>query len=317
MEGINLVTVEGFSSIVKTQFLSLFDFGNPFTIYLWVMVIGFSIRFFLVIRPLRGIYKRFSSPKRLWIWKIPVPFTKPQRIEKTIETAKKFKEEVPVKGIEQFLITEIVLALAPIISAAVLRLVLGSPTIKNWTEPQMYILFCVFLLWLAVDVRQSIKIKEGLKQLDKWYADPRIANKALAGMTNTKKGLVHLSQLKIPEYREEEEMELMAMRPMDEEGNKTLDKAAILHNAKEIGSSITTKAINIGIATKSATKSLGQKGSDKLDEIVQKKVEEQIGFRYGKIVGFTRVLLMTFGPLVVLYTLPYSLTHILNTLIWW
>ena len=312
MEGINLVSIEGFSSIIRTQFLSLFDLGNPFTIYLWVMVIGFCIRFFLVIRPLRGIYKRFSSPKRLWIWKIPVPFTKPKPI--SLETAKKFKEEVSIKGIEQFLVTEIVLALAPIICAAVLRLVLGSPTIKSWTEAQMYVLFCVFLLWLAVDVRQSIKIQKSLKQLDKWYADPRIANKALAGLTNTKKGLVHLSQLKIPEYREEEEMELMAMRPMDEEGNKTLDKAAILHNAKEIGSSITTKAINLGIATKSATKALGQKGSDKLDEIVQKKVEEKIGFRYGNSV---RVLLMTLGPLLVLYTLPYSLSHILDTLIWW
>ena len=312
MEGINLVSIQGFSSIIRTQFLSLFDLGNPFTIYLWVMVVGFCIRFFLVIRPLRGIYKRFRSPKRLWIWKIPVPFTKPQPI--SLETAKKFKEEVSIKGIEQFLVTEIVLALAPMICAAVLRLVLGSPTIKSWTEVQMYVLFCVFLLWLAIDVRQSIKIKKSLKQLDKWYADPRIANKALAGLTNTKKGLVHLSQLKIPEYREEEEMELMAMRAMDQEGKKTLDKAAILHNAKEIGSNITTKAINLGIATKSATKALGQKGSDKLDEIVQKKVEEKIGFRYGNSV---RVLLMTLGPLLVLYTLPYSLSHILDTLIWW
>jgi hypothetical protein len=312
MEGINLVSIEGFSSIIRTQFLSLFDLGNPFTIYLWVMVVGFCIRFFLVIRPLRGIYKRFRSPKRLWIWKIPVPFTKPQPI--SLETAKKFKEEVSIKGIEQFLVTEIVLALAPMICAAVLRLVLGSPTIKSWTEVQMYVLFCVFLLWLTIDVRQSIKIKKSLKQLDKWYADPRIANKALAGLTNTKKGLVHLSQLKIPEYREEEEMELMAMRAMDQEGKKTLDKAAILHNAKEIGSNITTKAINLGIATKSATKALGQKGSDKLDEIVQKKVEEKIGFRYGNSV---RVLLMTLGPLLVLYTLPYSLSHILDTLIWW
>ena len=312
MEGINLVSIEGFSSIIRTQFLSLFDLGNPFTIYLWVMVVGFCIRFFLVIRPLRGIYKRFRSPKRLWIWKIPVPFTKPQPI--SLETAKKFKEEVSIKGIEQFLVTEIVLALAPMICAAVLRLVLGSPTIKSWTEVQMYVLFCVFLLLLAIDVRQSIKIKKSLKQLDKWYADPRIANKALAGLTNTKKGLVHLSQLKIPEYREEEEMELMAMRAMDQEGKKTLDKAAILHNAKEIGSNITTKAINLGIATKSATKALGQKGSDKLDEIVQKKVEEKIGFRYGNSV---RVLLMTLGPLLVLYTLPYSLSHILDTLIWW
>ena len=312
MEGINLVSIEGFSSIIRSQFLSLFDLGNPFTIYLWVMVVGFCIRFFLVIRPLRGIYKRFRSPKRLWIWKIPVPFTKPQPI--SLETAKKFKEEVSIKGIEQFLVTEIVLALAPMICAAVLRLVLGSPTIKSWTEVQMYVLFCVFLLWLAIDVRQSIKIKKSLKQLDKWYADPRIANKALAGLTNTKKGLVHLSQLKIPEYREEEEMELMAMRAMDQEGKKTLDKAAILHNAKEIGSNITTRAINLGIATKSATKALGQKGSDKLDEIVQKKVEEKIGFRYGNSV---RVLLMTLGPLLVLYTLPYSLSHILDTLIWW
>lgn len=312
MEGINLVSIEGFSSIIRSQFLSLFDLGNPFTIYLWVMIVGFCIRFFLVIRPLRGIYKRFRSPKRLWIWKIPVPFTKPQPI--SLETAKKFKEEVSIKGIEQFLVTEIVLALAPMICAAVLRLVLGSPTIKSWTEVQMYVLFCVFLLWLAIDVRQSIKIKKSLKQLDKWYADPRIANKALAGLTNTKKGLVHLSQLKIPEYREEEEMELMAMRAMDQEGKKTLDKAAILHNAKEIGSNITTKAINLGIATKSATKALGQKGSDKLDEIVQKKVEEKIGFRYGNSV---RVLLMTLGPLLVLYTLPYSLSHILDTLIWW
>ena len=312
MEGINLVSIEGFSSIIRSQFLSLFDLGNPFTIYLWVMIVGFCIRFFLVIRPLRGIYKRFRSPKRLWIWKIPVPFTKPQPI--SLETAKKFKEEVSIKGIEQFLVTEIVLALAPMICAAVLRLVLGSPTIKSWTEVQMYVLFCVFLLWLAIDVRQSIKIKKSLKQLDKWYADPRIANKALAGLTNTKKGLVHLSQLKIPEYREEEEMELMAMRAMDQEGKKTLDKAAILHNAKEIGSNITTEAINLGIATKSATKALGQKGSDKLDEIVQKKVEEKIGFRYGNSV---RVLLMTLGPLLVLYTLPYSLSHILDTLIWW
>tara|TARA_B100000768_G_C11277319_1_gene376595 strand:- start:815 stop:1750 length:936 start_codon:yes stop_codon:yes gene_type:complete len=303
-------------SIGKDQLLSLFDFENPFSIYFWVLVIGFSFRFFLVLRPLYAIYKRHGTPKQIYLWKIPIPFTKPKLIN-TIRKANVVKKETSLTGIEQFLAIETMLAIAPTLSAGVLRLSLGSPTISDWTPIQMYILFGVFAVWLAYYIRRSVEIRKSLKKLNRWYADPRLVNTALSGMTLTKRGLVRLTKLEIPDYREEEEMILQAMRPEDEEGNKSVDGKAVLHNAKEIGTRIATKAVNFGIATKSASKSLAERGSQKLDEVVQEKVEEIISLETGRIVHFIKSLLVVFGPLIVIYSLPYSSDQIFDVLLWW
>tara|TARA_B110000467_G_scaffold69638_1_gene63276 strand:+ start:1013 stop:1948 length:936 start_codon:yes stop_codon:yes gene_type:complete len=311
-----MTRIGDFLSIGKDQILSLFDFGNPFSIYFWVLVIGFTFRFLLVLRPLHAIYKRHGAPKQIYLWKIPIPFTKP-KLTSTIRKANVVKKETSVTGIEQYLATETMLAIAPTLSAGVLRLSLGSPTISEWTPIQMYIFFGVFVLWLGYYIRRSFEMRKGLKKLNRWYTDPRLVNTALTGMTLTKRGLVRLTKLEIPEYREEEEMVLQAMRPEDEEGNKSVDGKAVLHNAKEIGTKIATKAVNFGIATKSASKSLAERGSQKMDEVVQEKVQEIISLETGKIIHFIKSLLVVFGPLIVLYSLPYSFDQIIDVLLWW
>ena len=315
---------DSFGNAVKNQFLSVFDFGNPFTIYFWVLVVGFIFRFVLVLRPLYGIYKQFRSPGRLKIWKIPIPFTGPgerwnskKMFSETMVKANEVKNETSIEGIEQYLIQETILAIAPSICAGVLRILLGSPTILEWTSIQMYILIVVFTIWLAYYIRRSLKMRKGIKNLNRWYADPRIINTALGGMTLTKKALVRLTKLEIPEYREEEEMELLQMRQENEDGGKTLDRKAIVHNAKEITSTIATKTINFGIAAKSATKSLGEKGSKKLDDTIQEKVDEALGLKSHRVWNFVKSLMVVFGPLVIIYLLPYSLEQIMDSLVLW
>lgn len=325
MEGIVLVSIEGFSSLIRTQFLSLFDLGNPFTIYFWVLMFGLGVRFLLVLRPLNRLYQKYRSPGKLKIWKIPIPFTdqgknwrtSAKRAKDTIRKANEVKKQTKITGIEKFLVLETVLAIAPSISAGVLRMVLGSPTVTEWTNRQMYVLFCVFIIWLASNIRRSFEMRKSLKVLDRWYTDPRILNRSLSMVTLTRKGLVSLSELKIPEYLEETEWERKDMRFTNEEGKKTFDRDAIVHNAKSKLSEIAIKAANLAIATKSATKSLGEKGKKEIDETLQKKVEETLNLESGRIWPFVRSMFVVFGPLVVLYSLPYSLEHILDTLLWW
>jgi len=315
----------GFLSIVKDQFLSLFDLSNPFTIYFWVLMFGLGVRFLLVLRPLNRVYRKYRSPGKLKIWKIPIPFTdegkswlrSAKRAKTTIERAKKVKEQTEINGIEKFLVMETILAIAPSISAGMVRIVLGSPTISEWTNTQMYVLSCVFALWLASNIRRSFEMRNSLKLLDRWYTDPRILNTSLSMVTLTRKGLASLSDLKIPEYLEEVEWEKRNIRPINEEGKKTFDRDAIIHNAKSKASEIAVKAANLAIATKSATQSLGEKGKREIDETLQRKVVEALNLESGRVWPFVRSMLVVFGPLVVLYSLPYSLEHILDTLIWW
>lgn len=303
------------------QLLSLFDLGNPFSVYFWVMVMGFTLRLVLVLWPLRAIYKRYSSPKERTLWGFKFRLWKKwnplKKASSTLKKAKQVTEATSVKGIEQFLMTETVLALAPLLCAGILRLSLGSPTISEWTSIQMYVLFGVFTIWLAFDLRRSLEMRKSLKRLDRWYADPRLVNTALVGMTYTKRGLVRLAKLEIPSYREEEEMNLQQMRSKNDEGEKSIDGKAVIHNAKQLGTKIATKAINIGIATKSASKSLGERGSLKLDQVVQEKVEEVISLETGRIIHFFKYLLVVFAPLAVIYSLPYSFEQILDVLLWW
>jgi hypothetical protein len=293
---------DSFKFVLTNQFLSLFDLGNPFTIYFWVLVIGFVFRFVLVLRPLHGIYKRWNSKKK---------------ISEAVIKANEVKKETSIKGIELYLFHETMMALAPTLCAGVLRISLGSPTIAEWTPTQMYLLFGVFTVWLAYYIRRSLAMRKGLKNLDRWYTDPRIVNTALGGLSLTKRGLVRLTKLEIPEYREEEDMELMQMRQENEDGKKTLDRQAIVHNAKEIGSAIAIKTINFGIAAKSATKSFGEKGSTKLDETVQGKVDEALELDTNRVRNFVKSLMVVFGPLVVIYLLPYSIEQIIDSLVLW
>jgi hypothetical protein len=313
-----------FLTVFQNQFLALFDLSNPFSIYFWVLVIGFVFRFVLVLRPLHGIYKQYRNPGYLKIWKIPIPFTGPggkwnsrKKVSETIHKANEVKKETSITGIEDFLLHETMMALAPTLCAGVLRILLGSPTIAEWTPTQMYLLFGVFAVWLTYYIRRSLEMRKGLKNLNRWYADPRIVNTALGGLSLTKRGLVRLTKLEIPEYREEEDMELMQMRHENEDGKKTLDRQAIVHNAKEIGSAIAIKTINFGIAAKSATKSFGEKGSTKLDETVQGKVDEALELDTNRVWNFVKSLMVVFGPLVVIYLLPYSIEQIIDSLVVW
>jgi len=315
-----------FLTVFQNQFLALFDFSNPFSIYFWILVIGFVFRFVLVLRPLHGIYKQYRNPGYLKIWKFSIPFTGPggkwnsrTKVSETILKANEVKKETSIIGIESFLLRETIMALSPTLCAGVLRISLGSPTIAEWTTTQMYLLIGVFAVWLAYYIRRSLEMRKGLKSLNQWYADPRIVNTALGGLSLTKRGLIRLTKLEIPEYREEEYIDLMQMRQEDENGKKTLDRQAIVHNAKEIGSTIATKTINFGIAAKSATKSFGEIGSKKLDDTVQAKVNEALALdsKTGRMWNFFKALMVVFGPLVIIYLLPYSLEQIIDSLVVW
>ena len=48
-------------SLAWTQFLSLFDLGNPFSVLFWVMCLALFARAVLVLLPLKQIYNRWRN----------------------------------------------------------------------------------------------------------------------------------------------------------------------------------------------------------------------------------------------------------------
>ena len=283
--------------MISEQLSSLTDFSNPFTVYLYVMIVAFIIRARLVLFPLLRVYKRYTiTISNQKVARIP--------IRSILSNLRLFKRETSISGIEGFLVMEGILAIAPMLAALFIRLSLGTPTIDVWDSTVLLVLFLVFGLWLLVHIKRSMDIRNAVGVLEKWYSHPIIVSSGLNTAIWSRRRLVKLSQIEVPEYLEypETSFERMIHAP-EEGGKKTFDKEAAKKNLKKLGENIKVAAVNSTTRIKQSAKEVSARATIKLDESVQKRVDAVVGFSSSRVLSFLGHLVVVLGPLVAIYGL--------------
>ena len=283
--------------MIREQLLSLADFSNPFTVYLYVMIVALSIRGRLVLFPLYRVYKRytitFSDQKLMRI-----------RIRSVLSNLRLFKRETSIAGIEGFLFMESILAIAPILAAMFIRISLGTPTIEVWDSSVLIILFAVFGVWLLVHIKRSIDIRNAVSVLEKWYSHPIIVSTSLNTAIWSRRNLVALSRIDIPEYLDYPDTVYERMiTDSGTEGGRSFDRAAAKHNLKKLGKTIKTAAVNTSTKVKQSAKKASAYATVKLDESVQKRVDAVVGISSSRVLSFIGHLIVVLGPLAAIYSL--------------
>lgn len=283
---------------ILNQLSSLTDFTNPFTIYFWILIVALVLRSYLVLLPLRRIYKRYT---------IRIQDSKVGRIKlrNIFKSLRVFKKETSIRGIETFLSRELIIAVLPMVAAAIIRFSLGTPSVADWKQVNLFVLYGIFLLWLLFNIKRSLDIRTTLQPLERWYSHPVLINSGLNSAIWSRRKLVQLSQIEIPDYvgRPETEFSSIIQRS-DEDGKRTIDSSAIIDNAKHIGGVLKVAAKNLGIKAKESTRDVSALAKNTLDTQVQKQVDSVIGASNTRIfistvIHFTVVL----GPLLAIYGL--------------
>ena len=282
---------------VLNQLKSLFDFDNPFSIYFWVMVLALIFRGYFVLVPLRRIYLRYTiKVNEIKIFRI--------RLRNIFRNLKMFKKETSVSGIEAFLVQESILAISPMIAAAAIRIMLGTPSVSEWNSTNMLGLILVFALWLIINIKRSLDMRAALAPLEKLYSHPVLLNSGLNTAIWSRRKLVQLSQIEIPEYIERPQTEFSSMMPKsDEDGKRRLDSNSVLSNVRQVGEVVKVAAQNLSIKAKKSTKDYSILATEKLDQKVQQQVDGIIGFSSSRLFSFIGHLVVVLGPLLAIYGL--------------
>lgn len=283
--------------LLAEQISSLTDLSNPFTVYLYVMIVALLIRARLVLLPLIRVYKRYTiTISNQKVGRIP--------IRGILSNLRLFKRESSISGIEGFLAMEAVLALAPMLAAFFTRLSLGSPTIDIWESSTLLVLFVVFGVWLLVHIKRSMDIRDTIGALEKWYSHPVIVSSGLNTAIWSRRRLIELSKIEVPEHIEYPETSFEKMLVSSEEdGKKSFDTDAAKQNIKQIGEKLKIAAKNTQTRIKQSAKEISGKATIKLDAHVQKKVDSVIGFSSSRVISFIGHLVVVLGPLAAIYGL--------------
>ena len=283
--------------VLAEQISSLTDLSNPFTVYLYVMIVALLIRARLVLLPLIRVYKRYTiTISNQKVGRIP--------IRGILSNLRLFKRESSISGIEGFLAMEAVLALAPMLAAFFTRLSLGSPTIDIWESSTLLVLFVVFGVWLLVHIKRSMDIRDTIGALEKWYSHPVIVSSGLNTAIWSRRRLIELSKIEVPEHIEYPETSFEKMLVSSEEdGKKSFDTDAAKQNIKQIGEKLKIAAKNTQTRIKQSAKEISGKATIKLDAHVQKKVDSVIGFSSSRVISFIGHLVVVLGPLAAIYGL--------------
>ena len=280
------------------QVESLTDLNNPFTIYFWIMTAALFIRSYLVLFPLRRIYKRYT---------LKIQDKKVGRIKlRTIfRNLRVFQKETSIRGIETFLFRESILAIAPIIAAAAIRLSLGTPSIEEWSQSGLITLYSIFFVWLLFNIKRSLDMNSSLQPLERWYSHPILVNSGLNSAIWSRRKLVQLSNIEMPDDIQNQEVTFLPiLHRSEDDGKRKVNPSAILENAKEVGGVIKKAAHSLSNKAKQSTKELSSTVIEHLDNKVQSQVDSIIGSSSSQIIVASFVhIIMVLGPLFAIYGL--------------
>ena len=331
------------ASLAWTQFLSLFDLGNPFSVYFWVMCLALFARAVLVLFPLKQIYNRWRNkdPKAvtpegnfLNRMKTVVPFqaqkarnrlvkslnNKNSRLVKFFRSKnedldlrvryKTQREELnqvlddsSIIALNLFIRTEIIIALAPAIVALTARIALGSPSVYDWTKLSRFLLAGIFVLWLVYQIRRSYALRESLEPLQRFYADPLLIKAGLGATIWSRKKLQHLSRTDVPELSDYPETNFESMTKLNDEGKTRPALSGIVNNAKQIGGLLSVAAKNTNTHLKQFTKDSAEYSKDKLDSTIKSQADNFLEEYSSPMLTIFLHMFWTLSPIIAIYSL--------------
>lgn len=296
-------------SLAWTQFLSLFDLGNPFSVYFWVASLALTIRAVLVLIPLKHIYDRWMNkdpkainPKGNFFNRMReiVPFQakrarnrlvrslnkKDGRIARFLKDRKKHVDlrvgiGSQVKQVEEvigkesfdllksFIRMEILIAVAPLFLTLVARILLGTPSVNPWTWWALGILAFFYYYWFLVQLRRSYKLRSALEPLQRHYADPLLVKTGLGATLWSRAKLEQLSKANVPEISEYPETQFRPITKQNDLGKKRPDVSGMVNNAKEVGSLLSVAVGNTKTHLKQFRKDSAEYGKEKLESTIE------------------------------------------------
>lgn len=330
-------------SLTWMQFLSLFDLGNPFSVYFWVMCLALFARAVLVLLPLKQIYNRWRNkdPKSIRPdgnffnrMKTVVPFqaqkvrnrlvkslnNKNSRLVKFIrgknenldlrvryktqrEELNQVLDDSSVKALNLFIRTEIIIAIAPALAALTARIFLGSPSVYDWTKISRLLLAGIFVFWLLYQIRRSYALRDALEPLQRFYSDPLLIKAGLGATIWSRKKLQRLSKTDVPELSGYPETSFESMTKLNKDGNTRPDFSSIVNNAKEIGGILSVAAKNTNTHLKQFTKDSAEYSKDKLDSTIKRQADSFLDEYSSPLLTILLHMFWTLSPVIAIYTL--------------
>ncbi len=330
-------------SLAWNQFLSLFDLGNPFSVYFWVVCLALFARAVLVLFPLKQIYNRWKNkdpkaitPKGNFLnrMKKSVPFqvqkarnrlvkslnNKNSRLVKFFrrnnedldlrvryKTQRKELNQVlddsSIKALNLFIRTEIAIAIAPAIVALTARLVLGTPSVYDWTKLSRFLLAAVFVVWLVYQIWRSYALREALEPLQRFYADPLLIKAGLGATIWSRKKLQHLSRTDVPELSAYPEAGFEPMTKLNDDGKTRPDFSGVANNAKQMGGILSVAAKNTSTHFKQFTKDSAEYSRAKLDSTIKRQADNFLEEYSSPLLTIFFHMFWTLSPVIAIYSL--------------
>ena len=270
--------------------LSSYDPSSPFRAYAYIVAIAVVLRFFLVMRPLFRVYRKYSDVS----------------IKKMLHNVDEILSKGQKKQLTGFILAEALILIFPALAAISTRIILGEPQGFGWDSVTIFSGVVLAFLWLLIQFKQSIDMRDMLRVLDKTKYHPKLISFALSRVTSSRKKLQKIIQFE-PDYivRSEDEIQpYQTMIEKNEDGNYNFDIDAAKENLRELGTKGSTMAHNLSELAKSSVQKISNTTLEKIDKKIQETIDDKTHYSMReKIVGKLTILLISFGPLFVIYLL--------------
>ena len=262
----------------------------PFAAYTYIVAIAIVLRFFLVMRPLFRVYSKYSNaPMKEILHNVDEILSKNQK-----------------KQLIGFILAEAFILIFPAIAAILTRIIMGEPQDFAWDSVTLFSGVVLAFLWLLIQFKQSIDMRDMLRVLDKKRYHPKLISFGLSRITSSRKKLQKMIQFE-PDYivRSEDEIQpYQTMIEKGEDGSYNFDFDAAKENIRELGTKGSTMIHNLAELAKSSAQKISNSTLEKIDNKIQETIDNKTHYSMKeRIVGKLTILLISFGPLFVIYLL--------------
>ena len=254
--------------------LGPFSFSVPpadvWAFYLYIVIVGFIVRYFLVMRPTIELIRRYNP-----------------EIRSIIRALLSIKNVFGLKGIESFLAREIGTLLLPGLAALAIRIVLGNPIDVDWTDMRLYLMLGFAGLWIIAEFYRSMSTRKKVKQLIDMNLPPSVVKNGLGALRWTRSALGVVATMDITEEPEENAVDVFKNHAK-----------SLLKNPLKLNPFHTAKAAVKTVGA--AARDIASLAVDKVDAQAQRIVDQQIKF---DLQAFIVDMVMSIFPLIVIYAL--------------
>jgi hypothetical protein len=281
-----------------------------FGIYLLCVVVILSVNFWLVVRPLNFLRIDYGMTVKKPEGQSRTRITK--GIKELVSGPEKSTKK-NMKVIRNYMLLQTVLILLPLMIVLAVRIMLGDPQkVDDWGISQILIPCVVFSIWVFWNGYRAYTFSEIIKPyLSRYQNWNEIKHRpgmvlAMISITNlSRRNLKKLSEIEVPEYIENEELDLQPMRIEDDlkEDGMKFNTEGIIENAGKIGKRISNSLKNTLTFGKEVAQGVSEQVTTKINNHVESKVKQWT--KSNSIVGgFVENLAIVFIPIITIYCVP-------------